>query len=165
MGQSLFFNRLNQFYMKIWGVHKKYPSLSWWVNFMGGHVNIGPITIFGANAMNWTVNIRTKRWGSICFTLPVLARWQRDRYVEQKYYQWYFYLSANGTPWASTFYRGSNKNEVIRAQIRKMNFGHGFDTRKFRNELYALNQKFDWFKVTDYDLHRFGHPDYAEINN
>lgn len=140
--------------MKIWGIHKKYSSLSWWENFMGGHVSIGPITIFGANAMCWAVNIST-RLGYLCFTLPVVARW-RVNSRGQKWWSWYIYLSPNATPWACTFYRGSDKEERIRAQIRLLNFGHGFDTRKMQNELYALNQKFAQFRVSEYDIEQFG---------
>lgn len=142
--------------MKIWGIHKPYPALSWWENFMGGHINIGPITIFGANAMNWTVNITTKRWGHICFTLPVLARWQRWRHDDKKKYRGYFYISPNGTPQASTFYYGYDKQEAIRARIRRYNFGLKFNTNKLRNELYTLNHKFEWMQITDYDVERFG---------
>lgn len=66
------------------------------------------------------------------------------------------YLSPNGTPWASTWYIGSDTQEKIRAKIRKYNFGHGFDTQKFRNELYTLNHKFNWFRVCEYDIETFG---------
>lgn len=141
--------------MKIWGIHKKYSSLSWWENFMGGHLSIGPITIFGANAMNWAVNIDTRKWGRICFTLPTLSRWRTGSDGKSRYY-WYFYLSPNCTPWASTFYRGSDKQEVIRAQIRRMNFGHGFNSSKLRAELYALNHRFDYFRLSEYDVETFG---------
>lgn len=141
--------------MRIWGIHKKYPALSWWMNFMGGHISAGPVTIFGANAMNWVVNIRTKRWGSICFTLPVLARWKPDRYTGKKRFDWYFYVSPNGTPWACTFYRGSDKAEKIRAQIRLLNFGHGFDSWGRGEELYALNQKFGSFTICEFDVERY----------
>ena len=151
--------------MKIWGIHKKYNSLSWFENFMGGHISFLGITIFGANAMNWSVKISTKRWGYICFTLPVLSR---IRYSTngKRYLEWYFYLSPNGTPWASTFYRGSDKNEVIRAKIRKLNFGHGFSTSKFNNELYTFNHKFEWFMICDYDIEKFGYreEDYPSTN-
>lgn len=141
--------------MKIWGIHKRYKSLSWFENFMGGHLSIGPITIYGANAMNWAVNIRTRRWGYLCFTIPCPARYRMTNRGE-RVYQWYIYLSPNGTPWASTFYRGSNKAEIIRAKIRKYNFGHGFSSEKLKDELYALNHKFDWFKINEYDLEIFG---------
>lgn len=122
-----------------------------------GHLNIGPMTIYGANAMNWTVNIRTKRWGYICFTLPAIARFRRDRYTNKLTYHWYFYLSPNATPWACTFYRGSDKQERIRAQIRKLNFGHGCnsDSEKLYKKLRAINIKYEWFYVTEYDLERF----------
>lgn len=66
------------------------------------------------------------------------------------------YLSPNGTPWACTWYIGSSTEEKIRAKIRKYNFGHGFDTRKYKDELYAINHKFSWFKVTEYDIFTFG---------
>jgi len=142
--------------MKIWGIHKKHPALSWWENFMGGHISFCGITIFGANAMRWAVNIRTKKWGCICFTLPVYARYTPRR-DGTRYWQWYFYLSPNGTPWASTFYRGSDKNEKIRAQIRHLNFGHGFNSRGLNNELYALNNKFGQFYISEADVEEFSH--------
>lgn len=141
--------------MKIWGIHKTYKSLSWFENFMGGHISIFGITIYGANAMRWAVNIRTKRWGYICFTLPVLARFHY-RKDGTRWWKWYFYLSPNGTPWASTFYRGYDRNEKIRAQIRKMNFGHGFNTGKLHEKLYALNHKFGQFLISEYDIEQFG---------
>ena len=34
---------------------KKHPSLSFGENFLGGHVTLGPVTIFGENAMHWAV--------------------------------------------------------------------------------------------------------------
>lgn len=122
---------------------------------MGGHISIGNLTIFGSNAMNWAVNISTKKWGYICFTLPVASRFRRDR-NGKLYFDWYFYLSPNATPWACTFYRGRNKEEVIRAQIRKLNFGHNFDSSGLHNEVYTLNHKFSWFRVGEYDIEQFG---------
>lgn len=74
---------------------KEYKSLSWWENFMSGHLNIGPATIYGENAMHWAVNIRTKRWGYICFRLPLrcFGTW----------WPLYFYTSPNGTPGKATY--------------------------------------------------------------
>jgi len=69
---------------------KQYKSLSWWENFMSGHVSVGPFTVYGENAMHWAVNIRTKKWGYICFRLPLRC-----------FGEWwpvYFYISPNGTP-------------------------------------------------------------------
>ena len=77
--------------IRIWGIHKKYKGLSWCENFLGGHINLGKrITIYGENAMNWAVNISTKK-GWLCFTLPT---WRRILHKDQ----WYIYLSPNGTP-------------------------------------------------------------------
>ncbi len=132
--------------------------MSFWEKYFGGHVSFWGITIYGANAMNWAVNIETyriKNIGRICFTLPVLARWRKNS-RGQRFWQWYFYLSPNCTPWASTFYRGSNKEERIRAEIRKLNFGHGFDSEKLRNELYALNHKYDYLRLSESDIEEYG---------
>ena len=128
--------------MYIWGVTKKYKSLNWFENFMSGHVNIGRhITIYGANAMNWAVNIYTKRWGYVCFTLPAFARFRKYHNSGKKYFEWYFYCSPNGTPWAATFYRGSNKDECIRAERRHARFGHNFNVidQRVYSELRKLN--------------------------
>ena len=74
---------------------KKYPGLSFAENFLGGHFTIFNITIHGENAMHWAVNIHTKKYGYICFRLPVrsFGRW----------WPLYFYISHNATPRGSTF--------------------------------------------------------------
>lgn len=67
----------------------RYPALSWWENHAGGHVNFGPVTIYGENAMHWAVNIRT--WGGwFCFRLPLrcFGRW----------WPLYCYWSIDATP-------------------------------------------------------------------
>jgi hypothetical protein len=67
-------------------------------SFMSGHVTWGPVVIYGRNAMHWAVNIRTRRWGWICFRLPLrcFGRW----------WPLYFYVSRNATPWGATFMIG-----------------------------------------------------------
>lgn len=72
---------------------KKYPGLSFAENFLGGHVDIGPVTIFGENAMHWAVVTRT-RWGYLSFRLPVrcFGCW----------WPMYCFLSPNGTPGDAT---------------------------------------------------------------
>lgn len=75
--------------MKIW---------KWIERKLDGHVNLGKsITIYGANAMHWAVNIRTKRWGFVCFRLPLpcFGRW----------WPVYFYCSPDATPGSATFIR------------------------------------------------------------
>jgi hypothetical protein len=129
------------------GKKAKYESFNWWENFMSGHISIYNITIFGANAMNWAVNIRTKKWGYICFTLPSIRRYKSNQ-------GHYFYLSPNATPWACTYYIGCDKKEEIRAKIRKLNFGHNFNTTCKRDELRCLNNKFDYFIITEYDINK-----------
>jgi hypothetical protein len=130
--------------MKIWGIHKKYSALSWWQNFMGDYLNIGPITIFGANAMNWAVNITSKKYGFICFKLPTINNIKGKKLC--------FYLSPNGTPWASTFYKGCNKKEEKLSKIRRKYLGHNFKNNDLNNKIlrsinsecnirYILNKK------------------------
>ena len=72
---------------------KKYPSLSFAENFLGGHLTIGPVTVYGENAMHWAVNIRTRK-GWFCFRLPF-----------RSYGYWwplYCYLSPDATPTRAT---------------------------------------------------------------
>jgi hypothetical protein len=71
----------------------------------------------------------------------------------------YFYLSPNGTPWACTYYRGYNKNEQIRADIRKMHLGHGFNTTLNWGKLRAINEKFDSFRISEEEISRYPYPD------
>lgn len=119
---------------------------SWREKYLRGHWNIGKhITIYGNNAMDWAVNIHTQRWGYVCFKIPLLARRRT-----------YLYCSPNGTPWACTFYRGWETSERIRARIRKLNFGHNFDTEKHEAELGALDNRFSSFRITEYDIERYG---------
>lgn len=81
---------------------KRYPNLSFAENFLSGCWTLGPITLYGENAMHWAVNIKT-RWGYVCFRLPLkcFGRW----------WPLYFYVSPDATPHEATFiipksYRG-----------------------------------------------------------
>jgi hypothetical protein len=68
---------------------------------LDGHVSIGAVTVYGANAMHWAVNISTRRWGYICFRLPLpcFGRW----------WPLYWYCSPDGTPNKATFYLGKKR--------------------------------------------------------
>jgi hypothetical protein len=87
--------------------------------YLGGHVSIGRLTVFGENAMHWGITFWTKRWGYICFRLPLrcFGHW----------WPLYFYVSPNATPWASTYYRGPESQERGNAAWRKEQYGHNFD--------------------------------------
>jgi len=101
--------------------------------YFGGHISIGKLTIYGRNAMRWGVNCRTKKWGYICFNLPIP--------INSKISKFYFYLSPNATPWASTYYYGEDKREIRLSKLRKEAFGHGFNTDKNYTELRHINDK------------------------
>ena len=53
-----------------------------------GHFNVGPVTIYGANAMHYAVNVRTGD-GWICFR-PTTGR--------EGAWRWYLYVSPDATP-------------------------------------------------------------------
>lgn len=77
------------------GKKPKYESLSWWENFMGGHITIfGIITIFGENAMHWGVTIKIRK-KYLCFRLPFrcFGSW----------WPLYLYISPDGTPASATW--------------------------------------------------------------
>ena len=102
---------------------------------LAGHVNIGPVTAYGANAMHWGINIRTRRWGWVCFRLPFrcFGCW----------WPLYFYVSPNATPWAATFFLGSEVREEGKSTIRRRRreLGHNFavDDPAVYRRLAAIN--------------------------
>lgn len=86
-----------------------------------GHLSIGPVTIYGRNAMHWAVDIRTRR-GTLCLrptTWTFGVRWP-----------WYLYLSPNATPWAATFAIGPGVAvaEKLLSPVRRALFGFRYDT-------------------------------------
>lgn len=62
---------------------------------LGSHINIGPVTFYGFNAMALAVNIKTSRWGYICFAPSI--------YFRGMWWRWKFYISPDATPSNSTF--------------------------------------------------------------
>ncbi len=67
-----------------------------------GHWSWWLITVYGANAMHWAINVRT-RWGWLCAhpsTRTFGGRWP-----------WYVYLSPDGTPCAAHWGYGPGFDE------------------------------------------------------
>lgn len=66
-----------------------YQHDSWWERRCGEHLRLGPVVLFGFNAMHVALNVRTP-WGWVCFhpTMRVFGRW----------WPWYFYVSQDATP-------------------------------------------------------------------
>lgn len=97
--------------------------------FLSGHISIGRLTIYGRNAMHWGVTFHTKKYGYICFRLPLrcYGRW----------WPLYFYCSPNGTPWAATFMLGKkyNRDDWALSRIRRLCLGHNFKVHGW-NETY-----------------------------
>lgn len=103
-------------------------------NLLNGHISIGKrITIYGRNSMHWAVNIRTKRFGYICFRLPFTCF--------GKWFPLYFYFSPNATPWAATFMIGKayDREDWALSRIRRIKLGHNFkyDSENDENGNYA----------------------------
>lgn len=74
-----------------------YPK-RWQDRVFRGHVNIGPVTIYGANAMHWAVNVRIgDSWW--CF--------HPRTHTFGTVWPWYFYISTDGTPHGATLKTGS----------------------------------------------------------
>lgn len=70
-------------------------KLSIFDRLLGGHITIGRLTIYGRNAMHFAINYKSKKWGYICFRLPL--------FCFGKWWPLYFYLSPDGTPNEATF--------------------------------------------------------------
>lgn len=86
---------------KLWGkIEKRFE----------GHILIGPITIYGFNAMHVAINIYTKHWGYICFH-PIMRCFGH-------WWPWYFYISPNATPWAASFAIGPGIEAEDRRRLR-----------------------------------------------
>jgi hypothetical protein len=110
-----------------------YKIESFLEDHIGGHKSMGKLTIYGYNAMHFGITYQTKKYGYICFRLPLrcFGRW----------YPLYFYLSPNATSWAATFMLGKkhDRDDWALARVRKARFGHNFDTDKYRQELREIN--------------------------
>ena len=69
--------------------------MSFMEQYFGGHISIGNITIYGWNAMHFAIDIKTKKYGYICFhpTIKMFGKW----------WHWYLYISPNATPQTATW--------------------------------------------------------------
>lgn len=128
-------------------VYNKIRNYFEW-EFMTGHISIGNVTIYGRNAMRWACNIYTKKYGYICFRLPLRC--------DGKWWPLYLYFSPDGTPQSSTFMLGKkyDKSNWIRARIRYACFGHNFEVHGWNSEyqcenyhiLRGINNMVDWYE-------------------
>jgi len=96
---------------------------------MKGYITVGPVTVYGINAMHIAVNVQTKRWGFVCFHPSLRFLGKYAPWMLGENFPWYFYLSPNAAPWASTFAIGPgiDLDTKIDALRRYTAFGHGFD--------------------------------------
>jgi hypothetical protein len=101
--------------------------------YLGGSLRLGPVVTYGFNAMHVAINIRTRRWGYLCFhpTIRCFGVW----------WPWYFYASPNATPQAATFAIGPWVDYQYRAGaiIRRVRLGHNFNVNARREEFNLIN--------------------------
>lgn len=98
--------------------------MRWLEKYLGEHVTFYlfgcRVTIYGFNAMHVAVNIKTRRWGYICYHPPMICF--------SHLWPWYFYVSPNGTPSMATYAIGPgvSSREKRNAKIRHLVLGHNF---------------------------------------
>jgi uncharacterized membrane protein YwaF len=65
--------------------------------YFGGHVSLGPLVLYGFNAMHVAANLKTP-WGYVCVhpTVRVFGEW----------WPWYIYVSDDATPCRAKFLLG-----------------------------------------------------------
>ena len=89
--------------------------MNWIDKHLHGHWELGPITLYGQNAMHWAINIKLPRC-YLCFRLPVrcFRRW----------WPLYLYISNNATPSNATLLLGQYSIEdKVAAKFRRKLLG------------------------------------------
>lgn len=98
-----------------------------------GHFTIGNLTIFGDNAMHFGCHYWTKKYGYICWRLPLpVGIADKIRYGSYEKLRWvplYFYISRNATPWAAVFMIGKKHSpgDWALARLRRRYFGWNYN--------------------------------------
>lgn len=112
-----------------------------------GHFSIGNLTVFGDNAMHFGCHFWTKKFGYICWRLP-LPTGIADKILYGDKLHWeplYFYISRNATPWAAVFMLGKkhSPSDWAVARLRKKYFGWNYkgDSDEHQHDLL--------FKIND----------------
>jgi hypothetical protein len=83
--------------------------------YLGGHIRIGNVVIFGFNAMHVAVEVWSRRLHAyICFHPSV--------YFYGRWWPWKFYISENATPWAATYAIGPgiSREDKLKARNRRL---------------------------------------------
>jgi len=95
-----------------------------------GHFSIGNLTVFGDNAMHFGCHYWTKKYGYICWRLPIpCGITDKILYGDKLYWEpLYFYLSPNATPWGATYVLGRRftHRDKAKAATRRIQLGHNF---------------------------------------
>lgn len=80
-----------------------------------GHLNLGPVTVYGANAMHWALEIHIRGHGYLCAhptTKTFGAVWP-----------WYVYLSPNATPGSAKWGIGPGFDGPRKRPVRNVRVG------------------------------------------
>lgn len=81
---------------------------------LDGHVTIGPLTLYGANAMRWMATLRVEALG---VTLSFRPPWFPGKGPGDEWAGWCFYASPNATPWAAVLGCGPGISLADRRKI------------------------------------------------
>ena len=100
----------------------------------GGSLSFFNVTIHGRDYGHtpWEVQVHTKKYGYICFNLPIP--------VNGKIKKFYYFLSPDRTSYASTYYKFHGLLYKNTAPMVKECFGHNFDIDKCGDELLELHR-------------------------
>jgi len=110
----------------------------WLEKHLGGHISFRAcglcIVLYGFNAMHIALNIHARRWGWICFHPGI-------RFYKH-HWPWKFYVSPNGTPWASTIAIGPGigQTDKRRAKLRRRLWGIKYNCNALTYEQIQLGE-------------------------
>lgn len=107
---------------------------------ISSHFCIGNLTVYGDNAMHFGCTLWTKKYGYICWRLPLLCGISDKILYGDKLRWWplYFYISRNATPWAAVFMVGKkhSPDDWSKVRLRKRHFGWDYNENdKWQHDL------------------------------
>ena len=116
----------------------KWDIARWLERHLGGHISFNifsiHICLYGFNAMHVALNIYVPRLGWVCFHPGI--------HFYKRHWPWKFYISPNGTPWASTIAIGPGigKTDKRRAKRRRRLWGIYYDCNTLTYEQIQLRE-------------------------
>jgi hypothetical protein len=101
---------------------------NWLSKHLGGHLDIGPVTFFGFNAMHGAIQFHVKKYGYITISPPLRHN--------GGWWPAHIFISPDATPCSATFVFGECnlcRSEKVAATWRRIVLGHNYSTEKFNS--------------------------------